>query len=763
MERTYAAEEYWRAEQMLRPRRAELISGVLGAPTWLPGSESFYYATSTPDGVEHVLVDPVAGTRRPAFDHDRLAAALADMVEGGPVERASLRLSAIEFEGDAVVVVELDGCRWRCSLQDYVCTPAGSPAPVAPGECRSPDGRWTVFVRDHNLWVRDETGDESPLTQDGSADNAYATETTFWQHRSIMRRVGAVAPPVVMWTPDGTKLVTHRIDERGVELLHLVESAPAAGGRPVTHTYRYAMAGEDNQPMLHMVVVDLERRTMTCSDADPFYASFRSPLAWDRAWLSADGRTLYYLDPGRFYRCLRLIAVELATGRSRVVVEETGRTRVEPNQMIFQPPLVHTLANGDVLWYSQRDGWGHLYRYSDSGVLTNQVTTGAWAVRDIVHVDEDAGVVFFTASGLVAADPYVRQLCRVDLDGGGFARLTDDLDDHAVRAAPSGRYLVDVASLSDRPPVAVVRDQTGRVVVELERADVAALEQAGWTPPERFTVKAADGSTDIYGLLWRPHGFDPDQRYPIIDRIYPGPHSQHAPPGFDNTGTGDFEAYAALGFAVVSVDGRGTPGRSKEFHDASYGHIDDFGGLDDHVAAIVELGRRYPWLDTDRVGITGNSAGGSAAVRAVLAYPDFYRVAVGVSGCHDPRLQLPWWGEVYQGPFDPELYRRCVNAELVENLRGKLLLIHGELDDNALPYQTLALVDALIDANKDFELLMVPGVGHTMFHREAYVTRRKWDFFVRNLMNASPPAGYELTEIPSASLAWGRALSQSRR
>jgi dipeptidyl-peptidase-4 len=760
MERTYAAGEYWRAEQMLRPRRTTLITGVMGPLTWLAKSESFYYTTSSSDGVEYVLVDPVAGTRQPAFDHVRLAAALAD-ASGQPVERASLRLSVIEFGGNAVVV-EFGGCRWRCSFEDYVCTPAEKPVSAALGESRSPDGRWTVFVRDHNLWVRDETGAESPLTQDGSADNAYATEATFWQHRSIMRRVGAVAPPVVMWTPDGTKLVTHRIDEREVELLHLVESSPEAGGRPVTHTYRYAMAGEENQPMLHMVVVDLERRAVTPSDADPFYASFRSPLAWDRAWLSADGRTLYYLDPGRFYLCLRLIAVDLSTGKSRVVIEETGKTRVEPNQMIFQPPIIHTLANGDVLWYSQRDGWGHLYRYSDSGVLINQVTKGAWAVRDMVHVDEDAGVVHFTASGLLDADPYVRQLCRVDLDGSGFVRLTDDLDDHTVQAAPSGRYLVDTASLSDRPPVAVVRDQSGRVVVELERADVSALEQAGWTPPERFTVKAADGTTDIYGLLWRPHRFDSDQRYPIIDRIYPGPHSQHAPPGFDNTGTGDFEAYAALGFAVVSVDGRGTPGRSKEFHDASYGHIDDFGSLDDHVAAIVELGRRYPWLDTDRVGITGNSAGGSASVRAVLAYPDFYRVAVGVSGCHDPRLQLPWWGEVYQGPFDPDLYRRCVNAELVENLRGKLLLIHGELDDNALPYQTLTLVDALIEANKDFELLMVPGAGHTMFHREAYVTRRKWDFFVRNLMNASPPVGYKLAEIPSASLAWVRALTPNR-
>jgi dipeptidyl-peptidase 4 len=760
VERTYTAEQYRRAEQMLRHRRAALITGVMGPPSWLDESESFCYTTSSSAGVEYVLVDPVAGTRKPAFDHVRLAAALADAT-GRPVERASLRLSAIEFESNAVAF-EFGGRRWRCSFDDYACIPVAELSFAAPGESRSPDGRWTVFVREHNLWVRDGSGAESALTEDGTADNAYATETTFWQHRSIMRKAGAVASPVVMWSPDGTKLVTHRIDERDVELLHLVESSPASGGRPVTHTYRYPMAGETGQPTLHMVVVDLESRTVTPSDAEPFHASFRSPLAWDRAWSSADGRTLYYLDPGRFYLCLRLVALELSTGRSRVIIEETGKTRVEPTQMIFTPPLVHTLANGEVLWYSQRDGWGHLYRYSGSGVLINQVTEGAWAVRDLVQVDEDAGAVYFTASGLVDADPYVRQLCRVDLDGSGFARLTDDVDDHTVLASPSGEYLVDVASLADRPPVAVVRDLSGRVVVELERADVSALERAGWTPPERFRVKAADGTTDIYGLLWRPHGFDPDRRYPIIDRIYPGPHSQHAPPGFDNTGTGDFEAYAALGFAVVSVDGRGTPGRSKEFHDVSYGHIDDFGSLDDHVAAIVELGRRYSWLDTDRVGITGNSAGGSASVRAVLAYPDFYRVAVGVSGCHDPRLQLPWWGEVYQGPWDPDLYRRAVNAEFVENLRGKLLLIHGELDDNALHYQTLSLVDALIEANKDFELLLVPGVGHTMFHREAYVTRRKWDFFVRNLMNASPPAGYQLEEIPSNSLMWARALAGNR-
>ncbi|MFC0540683.1 S9 family peptidase [Kutzneria chonburiensis] len=745
MTRTYTERDYQRAEHMLQHHRAALITGMVDRPVWLEKSESFWCATSSPAGVEYLVVDPVAGTRRSAFDHPRLAAALS-RATGRTIDRATLRLSTFEFE-DGDVIVELGGRRWRCSLEDYVCTPVESSA-VGPGESRSPNGRWTVFVRDHNLWLRDETGAEVPLTRDGTADNGYAVDPMFGRRRPFMGVDGAVASPVVQWSPDGSKLLTHRMDERDVEVLHLVESTPASARRPMTHTCRYPMPDEPGQPKAYFVVVDPERRTVTPSTGDPVHTPYVSPVTWGRVWWSSDGETVYYLDPERFGRCLRLIAVDAVTGRSRVIIEEHGKTRVEPTQIMADPAMVHLCGNGELLWYSQRDGWGHLYRYTPSGALINQVTRGTWAVRGILHVDEEDGVVYFSASGLVSSDPYLRQLCRINLDGTGFARLTDDVDDHVARISPLGSYLVDTASRADKPPLVVVRDLVGRVVVEVARADVSALVREGWAPPERFTVKAADGVTDIYGTLWRPYGFDPNLRYPVVDHIYPGPQSHRAPQNFENNYTGEAEAFAALGFAVVAIDGRGTPGRSKEFHDASYGRLGDGGGLDDHVVGIIELGRRYPWLDTDRVGITGSSGGGFAAVRAVLAHPDFFQAGISVAGCHDIRQYLSFWGETYHGPWDPESYRVAANSELAGNLRGKLLLVHGELDDNVPHYQTLGLVDALIEANRDFEMLLVPGVGHHMLHREGYVIRRRWDFFVRNLMNALPPSGYRLADIP---------------
>ncbi|WP_275107053.1 S9 family peptidase [Nocardia arthritidis] len=605
-----------------------------------------------------------------------------------------------------------------------------------------------MFVRDPNLWARDGEGPAFALTGDGGPDNAYAVNPAFGQFRSIMRAFGAVATPVVRWSPDGSKLLTNRMDERDVELLHLVESVPRAGRRPVTHAYRYPMPGEPGQPQEHLFIVDLEQRTVTPAERGPLHSPYLSPLSIGRAWWSHDGATTYHLDSGRDARKLRLLAVDPVDGRTHVMVEESGATRVEPTQMIGEPAMVHTLRSGEIVWYSQRDGWGHLYRYAASGELINQVTTGAWAVRAVVHIDEDRQVVYILAAGLAQADPYARQLCRVNLDGSEFARLTNDSGDHTVRMSPSGDYLVDTVSTLAQPPVTVVRDRFGRMVVELARADASALERAGWRAPERFTVKAADGITDIHGILWRPYGFKAGSSYPVIDHVYPGPQTHRAPAGFDNSWTGEPEAYAALGFAVVAIDGRGTPGRGKEFHDASYEHLDDAGGMADHVAALTELGRHHPWLDLDRVGVTGASGGGFAAVRAMLEYPEVFKVGVAASGCHDIRQYLSIWGEIYHGPWDPDRYAGVANSGLAANLRGRLLLIHGELDDNVSPYQTLSLVDALIAANKDFDLLLVPGAGHVIVHRAAYVQRRKWDFFVRHLLGAEPPAEYRLADIP---------------
>jgi len=443
----------------------------------------------------------------------------------------------------------------------------------------------------------------------------------------------------------------------------------------------------------------------------------------------------------RDLRTLTLHRLDPATGEVTTVLSETGTTRVEPNQWSYEPPIVRVLAD-EVLWYSQRDGWGHLYRYDlRTGELLGQVTSGQWAVRQSLHVDEAGRVVYLTVSGLVDEDPYRRTVCRVGLDGSGFAKVTDDELDHIVTMPDTMEYFIDSASTVDTPPVTTVRAWSGRVLVELERADITKLTATGWTPPERFCVKAADGVTDIYGVLYRPRGFDPAQRYPVVDSVYPGPQVDRVAPCFDPGGMGlDAEPIAALGFVVVAVDGRGTPGRSKSFHDASYGHLADAGCLADHVAALRQLARTRPWIDLDRVGAFGHSGGGFATARAMLDFPEVYKAGVALSGPHDARYFNLGFVETYDGADNPEAWARASNVDLADRLAGKLLLIHGEMDDQVHPDHTLRLADRLIAADKDFELLLVPGAEHTFIDCLAYVRKRCWDFLVRELMGTQPPA-----------------------
>jgi dipeptidyl aminopeptidase/acylaminoacyl peptidase len=356
--------------------------------------------------------------------------------------------------------------------------------------------------------------------------------------------------------------------------------------------------------------------------------------------------------------------------------------------------------------------------------------------------------VYFLASGLLDGDPYRRTVCRAGLDGSGFARVTDDDLDHVVTVPPSGEYLVDSASTNEAAPVASVRAWDGQVLVELERADPAPLLATGWRPPERFQATGADGRTQIYGLLYRPHGFDPANRYPVLDHPYGFPSATRVVPSFDPGYYGsDAEALAALGFVVVAIDGQGSPGRDKAFHDASYGRVGDAAGLADHVAALRELAESRPWMDLDRVGVFGMSSGGFAAVRAMLDFPDVFKVGVAECGMHDLRYAEQGVAEMYNGPFDAATYAAASNVDIADRLAGKLLLVHGGLDDSFPMDLTMRLVERLIAADKDFELLVVPSSDHAFVGYDHYLNRRRWDFLVRHLMGAEPPADFRLKPV----------------
>ena len=754
------------AERYLIWNIGTLVFKTQVVPHFTGQGDRFWYKVDTQGGKEFVLIDPAANARRPAFDQAKLASALS-AASGTSYEPKKLPFDSIEFvkEGRAIRF-EVEKDRWTCDLASYACSKEDAPKGAGEGETLSPDGRWAAFVKDHNLYVRPAAGGaETQLTTDGEPYCDYGSEAEQSTSAVTDRLSSKKQPPVLLWSPDSSKILTHRLDQRKVEPLYLLQSVPPQGSRPLPHSYRYALVGDPNLPLAELMIFDVEGKTRTALKSDPYLVLFTSPIPMKKAWWSEDSQKVYFIEEERAYKGARLRVAYALTGETRTLIEEKGKTYVELNLFMGSAPNVRILDGGsEIIWFSERDGWAHLYLYDGpTGKLRNQITKGPWVVRDILRVDEKNRWVYFTGGGREKSrNPYYQHLYRIRLDGSGLELLTPEDADHtaadiswtkdafelAPRFSPSGRYFVDTYSRVDLAPISVLRTTDGRLVRELERADVEPLLASGWKWPERFTVKARDGSTDLYGVLYKPSTFDPAKKYPLIDGIYPGPQSTRTPVSFgtDVLSIFDFSedtALAELGFIVINIDGLGTPLRSKAFHDFGYGKMEEAGGLEDHIAGIKELAASRPYMDLGRVGIYGHSGGGFASTHAILAFPDFYKVAVSSAGNHDQRSYLACWGEQYQGLLEGDNYKNQANAGLAANLKGKLLLVHGDMDDNVHPAMTLQVVDALVKANKDFDLLILPNRNHS-FGLDPYFKRRRWDYFVRNLLGAEPPPGYEI-------------------
>ncbi|WP_419999959.1 DPP IV N-terminal domain-containing protein [Streptomyces boninensis] len=738
---------YATAESLLPHNLKKLIHSPHVRPNWIKDTETFWYRNRTAAGVEFVLVDAESGTRRPAFDRVRLAEALNGVVEK-ELDAADLPLYAIDFTDDAIRV-DVEKQRIEVSLDTYTATVLGT---APDGEKRSPDGRWAVGLRAYNLYLRDlDSGEERQLTADGAEAHGYAAQADSCANKVMQENLGFTAPPLIVWSPDSSRFLTHRLDQRDCELMHLVRAAPPDGGRPRPMTYRYSMVGDEHLATAEFMVFDAATGDATQAKCEPVLMPYVSAIQLGHCWWNDAGTRAYWLAGDRGERTVRLYELDAGTGEVAVLVEETSGTTVQCGPH-FMDRNVRVLDSGEVLWWSERSGWGHLYRYATDGTVT-ALTSGDWQVRKLVAVDEESRRVVFTAGGREPdADIYLQQLCSVSLDGGEITVITSDGLDHDALPSESGRYFVDVMSRVDVPAVSVLRDATGAVVMELEEADPAGLYEAGFTPAERIVVKSADGVTDLYCSLYRPHDFDPAATYPVVDEIYPGPQLgplQHRFPLARGVMAGERNGmvFAALGFVHVVVEHRGTPLRSKAFQD----HARLFGDgdyLDDHVAAIRQLAATRPWMDLDRVGIFGHSGGGYASTRAILREPGFFKVAVSSAGDHDDGTYHSWWGEKYYGLAAEFDYGPHANAALAANLKGKLLLAHGEMDDNVTPHLTMRLAEALIKENKDFDLLIVPNADHTMLWNQAYWLRRRWDYFVRHLLGATPPP-YRIADIPA--------------
>jgi dipeptidyl-peptidase-4 len=736
--------DYARAERFLGYNANPLMLNGPLRPNWL-GTGEFWYRVISPRGVEFMLVDPARRTRTRAFNQSRLAAALS-AASGTAFDSLRLPFTQLEFSGDKrSVTFDAAGKRWTCGVASDTCTGGAIPPPAA-GRNRvlSPDGRRAAFIRNFNLWVRDvETGQETPLTTDGVKDFGYATDNAGWTRSDR---------PVLLWSPDSRKIATFQQDERAVGEMYVVETRVH---HPGLQAWKYPLPGDSVIPMIHRVIVDLSGSTPKVvrlqTPPDPHRSTTCDHILCDGQFAdvewSPDGARLVFVSTSRDHKRADVRVADAMTGAVRDLFSETEPTFFESGFDSRNWRVLWDLK--EILWYSQRDDWGHLYRYDlETGQVKGRVTSGSWNVLSVARVDERTRTIFFTGVGREPGrDPYFRHFYRVGLDGRNLRLLTPEDADHDVTLAPGKNWFTDSWSRPAVPPTAVLRDTEGRLVLPLEQADISRLVATGWTPPVSFTVKARDGKTDLYGLLFRPTDFDSTRKYPVIDYIYPGPQTGSVGSRSFVVARSDHRALAELGFVVVALDGMGTPLRSKSFHTASYGDMGD-NTLPDQVAGLRQLAERYSWIDLDRVGVWGHSGGGYAAAGAILRYPDFFKVAISEAGNHDNRQYEDDWGEKWHGLLvrnadGTDNYDRQANQNLAGNLKGKLLLAHGTMDTNVPPYNTLLVVNELIRANKDFDLLLLPNRGHG-FATEPYMIRRRWDYFVRNLMGAEPPAGYEL-------------------
>jgi dipeptidyl-peptidase 4 len=695
---TFTDADYARAERFMTYNTTPLVLHSAGRATWLP-DDQFWYRTTTEKGSEAVLVDAAHATRSPC---------------------------------------DLPACRAAGRGRGN----AGA-APATRFDVPSPDGKRTAFVRDWNLWVRDlATGVETALTTDGVKDFGYATDNAGWTSSDRA---------ILAWSPDSKKIATYQQDQRNVGEMYLVDTKV---GHPTLRAWKYPLPGDPVVTMIQRVVIDVNAAKVLRLQMPP--DQHRSTLCddvacrgeWDDAQWSADSASLAFVSTSRDHRQETLRMANATTGEVHDVFEEKVPTFFESGNGRIN--WRYLSSSKEVIWFSERDNWGQLYLYdAGSGKLKHQITTGEGNVTQLLHVDEKARLLYFVAVGKEKGrDPYFRHFYRIGMDGKNLTLLTPDDADHDVAMSPSGRFFVDTYSKPDVPSVCDLRDANGKVVMNVEKTDISRLVATGWKPPTPIVVKARDGRTDLYGLMYKPTNLDPSKKYPIVNHIYPGPQTGSVSGRSFSPARGDAQALAELGFIVVEIDGMGTPWRSKKFHEAYFGNMGD-NTLPDQVAGMKELAGRFPWIDIDRAGIYGHSGGGYATADAMFRYPDFFKVGISESGNHDNRVYEDDWAEKWIGlletnPDGSSNYDSQANQTLAKNLKGKLLLAHGTMDNNVPPNNTLLVVDALIKANKDFDLLMLPNEPHGYGNESNYMTRRRWDYFVKNLLGAEPPKEYKM-------------------
>ncbi|HEY1164300.1 MAG TPA: DPP IV N-terminal domain-containing protein [Chitinophaga sp.] len=703
---------------------------------WIAESHRCWYYEQTPRGKEFIMVDADQRTKQPAFDHERLAKALSTLLQR-PYEAYALPFNAISYSYNRDTLhVSVGDTLCRCLLSDYSCQIVsegkkdknqdrywGAERDEQSNEPEpSPDSNWVAYIKNFNVYIKHrKTQAEYQLSYDGAEGEFYSS--------------------YIVWSPDSKKLVANKVRPNKKHLLYLISSSPDDQLQPKLITRDYLKPG-DALPVKVPQLFLVDGKKHISLDPSLFNQQYSlTDLSWRK-----DSHAFTFEYNQRGHQLYRVLEADATTGAIKVLVEEKSPTFIDYSSKQYR----YDVNDGkESIWASERDGWNHLYLYDGkTGQVKNQITKGEWVVRNVIKVDEKARTIIFAGSGRESGqDPYLLQYYKTDFEGKHLQALTSENAQHTGKFSNDYQYFTDTYSRVDMPPVTVLRDANGKVVMELEKADINALQQSGWRMPEVFSAKGRDGKTDIWGILIRPSNFDASRQYPVIEYIYAGPHSSFVPKAFQASYRG-MQELAELGFIVVQIDGMGTSNRSKAFHDVCWKNLKD-AGFPDRILWMKAAAAKYPYLDLTRVGIYGTSAGGQNSAGAVVFHPEFYKVAVSSCGCHDNRMDKMWWNEQWMGyPIGPH-YAECSNVTNAWRLQGKLMLILGEMDDNVDPSSTLQLVNALIKANKDFEFVMVPGMGHSS--GGDYGERKRRDFFVKNLLQVAPPAWNE-TKLESKIL-----------
>ena len=738
-------QDYARAEQFLSYNIDPLVDGGQVRPSWISG-EKFRYLAKTGRGKEFMLVDPAKKTETPIFNQEQFAAALSK-VSDKVYEPYNLPFQTLSFEENGATFKFFHANQswvYHIKTNELVRTKELQTAwPVAStgrmtgtSEALSPDGKKAVFIKDWNLWLRDVASKkETQLTFDGVKDYGYATDNAGWK---------ASDKAIVKWSPDSKKVATYQQDQRHLKDMYLVTTNV---GSPTLKAWKYPLPGDKEIAKLRRVVIDVENATVV---------GLQMPLDEHRSSLSddivdggqladvdwnTDGSEFAFLSTSRDHKISKLQIANATTGAVREVFTETVKTHFESgvNSINWR----YFPKTNEILWYSERDNWGHLYLYdAKTGKLKNQITKGDWLVGSLLKVDEKNRTLYFTGYGKEKGNPYFVYAYKIGFDGKGLTLLTPELGNHQVSFSPNANFIVDTYSQPNVPSVTELRDLKGKKLMKLGRTDISRLQEKGWKAPDVVKLIAADGKTDIYGLVFTPTKMEDNKKYPVVDYIYPGPQGGGVGSWSFAATRGDHQALAELGFIVVIIEGTSNPKRSKSYHDMNYGNMGE-NTLPDQITGIKQLAEKYP-IDLDKVGIWGHSGGGFAAAAALFRYPDFFKVGVSQAGNHDNRNYEDDWGERYNGLVSNSDYEAQANQNHAKNLKGKLMLAHGMMDNNVPPYNVYLVIDALNKANKDYDLVLFPHSSHGFGLYNPYMMRRRWDYFVKHLQGTEPPKEFNL-------------------